>query len=64
MSKERTAYRDNLEDLLAFFDNKRLLTVTDVSTYTGRDPRWVKTRFGFTAKTGISIPTLARKLAE
>lgn len=64
MSKEITAYRDNLEDLLSFFDGKRILSVQDVCRYTGRDHRWVKSRFGITPKNGISVPTLARKLAE
>lgn len=64
MSKEIAAYRDNLEDLLSFFGGKRILSVQDVCRYTGRDHRWVKSRFQMTAKNGISVPTLARKLAE
>ena len=64
MPREQSSYRDNLEDLLAFFGGKRILSVQDVCRYTGRDHRWVKSRFQMTAKNGISVPTLARKLAE
>lgn len=64
MPREPFSYRDNLEDLLAFFGGKRILSVQDVCRYTGRDHRWVKSRFQMTAKNGISVPTLARKLAE
>lgn len=64
MSREHPAYRDNLEDLLTFFGGKRILSVQDVCRYTGRDHRWVKSRFQMTAKNGISVPTLARKLSE
>lgn len=64
MPREPSSYRDNLEDLLAFFGGKRILSVQDVCRYTGRDHRWVKSRFQMTAKNGISVPTLARKLSE
>lgn len=63
MSREREAYRDNLEDILTFTDGKRLLTITDVRRYTGlRDDRAIKKRFPF--RDGyISAPTLARCLS-
>lgn len=63
MSREREAYRDNLEDILTFTEGKRLLTITDVRRYTGlRDDRAIKKRFPF--RDGyISAPTLARCLS-
>ena len=37
MSREHPAYRDNLEDLLTFFDGKRVLSIKEVARYTGKD---------------------------
>lgn len=64
MPREPYAYRDNLEDLLSFFEGKRLLTIKDVSAYTGRDIRWCKKRFKIDPAKGISVPTFARMLCE
>ena len=64
MPREPFAYRDNLEDLLSFFGGKRILNLKEVCEYTGRDPRWVKRRFGIETGKGISVPTLARMLCE
>lgn len=63
MSRERITYRDNLEALSEYFGNRRVLTLRDVSNYTGRDPRWCKKTYGIDPKQGISVPTLARKLS-
>ena len=64
MPREPLAYRDNLEDLLQFFGGRRMLNLKDVARYTGRDHRWCKDRFGIDTKKGISVPTLARMLAD
>ena len=64
MPREPLAYRDNLEDLLQFFGGRRMLNLKDVAQYTGRDYRWCKDRFGIDSKKGISVPTLARMLAD
>lgn len=65
MAREHPAYRDNYEDLLQFFDGKRLLTQTDVIRYTGKDRRWVVAHIGLKGGGNtISVPTLARKLCE
>lgn len=66
MAREPIAYRDNLEDLLHFFPDRRILFVQDVARYTGRDSRWCKKRYfaNLDVKKGISIPTLARMLAD
>lgn len=63
MPRERPAYRDNLEDILAFTGGKRMLTTADVRKYTGMvDIRTIKRHFpirdGF-----IAAATLARCLA-
>ena len=63
MPRERATYRDNLQDILEFFNGRRLLTVADVKTYTGlTDYRTLKKRFPFTKNT-ISAPVLARCLS-
>jgi hypothetical protein len=56
-------YDDNLRDVLAYFDGRRLLTVADVKRYTGlTDYRTIKRRFPFDGRY-ISAPTLARCLS-
>ena len=54
-------YRDNLEALLAFFGERRLVTAKDVARYTGRDKRFVAELYQIPA-TGITLPTLARRM--
>lgn len=62
MPREKEAFRDTLEDVLAFFGGKRLLRQSDVVRYTGLDPKTVKKRFSF--KDGfISAIVLARELS-
>ncbi len=63
MPRERPAYRDNLEDILAFTGGKRTLTIAEVGRYTGLvDRRTIKRHYPF--RDGlISAPTLARCLA-
>lgn len=64
MALEIPGYRENLADLLEFFNGRRILSVSDVCRYTGHDRRWVQTRLGIQPKKGVSVPTLARRLAE
>lgn len=48
MSRERSGYRENLQDILEFSGGRRLLTVADVKKYTGlADYRTIKRRFPF-----------------
>lgn len=54
-------YRDNLEALLAFFGERRLVTAKDVARYTGRDKRFVSELYQIPS-TGITLPTLARRM--
>ena len=63
MSRERNGMRENLQDILEFFSGKRLLTVSDVSRYTGVASRAsVKKMFPFN-ENYISATTLAMCLA-
>ncbi len=63
MSRESPAYRDTLEDVLAFSGGRRLLSIADVSRYTGLvDYRALHRRFRF--QDGyISAIVLARSLS-
>lgn len=61
MGREKAEYRDNLEDLLAYFAGRRLLTVSDVARYTGRSRCWVRDNL-MPGMQDISAATLARRL--
>lgn len=64
MSREKAAYRQNLEDILTFTGGRRMLSIQDVRQYTGfKDNRSVKRRFPF-VNGYISAATLASCLAE
>lgn len=64
MSREKAAYRQNLEDILTFTGGRRMLSIQDVRQYTGfKDNRSVKRRFPF-VDGYISAATLASCLAE
>lgn len=61
--REKEAFRDTLEDILSFFGGKRVLTVTDVSKYTGHSRDWCRKTYGIDAALGISAVKLARMLS-
>lgn len=61
MAREKADYRDNLEDILAFFEGRRLYNISDVARYTGRSRRWVAQNL-MPGMADISAATLARKL--
>lgn len=63
MAKEKSEYRDILEDASEYFGGKRLLSVADVAKYLKVDRRTVVERFGI-SKMGITLPALARRLSE
>lgn len=63
MSRELEAYRDNFEALKEYFGGKMLLTAKEVGEYCGIDFRTAQRRFGIT-RDGITIPTLARRMAR
>lgn len=63
MPRELEAYRDNLEELLKFFGSRRLVTAVDVAHYCGRDRRFVAELYNI-PKSGITLPTLARRMSK
>ena len=63
MAREKANYRDELEQLLNFFGDRRVLTITDVSEYTGRSRRWVKKAYNIDPTKGITVVALARELS-
>ena len=56
-------YRPILEDILAFTGGKRMMSLTEVSVYVGRESRWVKRHLDVTRE-GITVHELANKLAK
>lgn len=63
MPREREAYRDNLERILASFPGRETLTVQEVARYLRKDPRTVKRIFPFKPGLGISVATMARYMS-
>ena len=64
MPRESPAYRDTLEDILAFSGGRRMLSVGEVSKYTGLvDYRTLHRHFPFT-NGYISAILLARALCK
>ena len=60
---EHPAYRDNLEQILAFTGGRQLLNIKDIKAFTGiRDPRTVRKRYPMDASGHISAATFARQL--
>ena len=61
--REPPTYRIELEQILEFFGNKRILSVRDVVAYTGRGKDWVAAHLGVTGH-GITAAQLAMKMAN
>ena len=60
---EHPAYRDNLEQILAFTGGRQLLNIKDVKAFTGiRDSRTVRKYYPMDASGHISAATFARQL--
>lgn len=64
MGIEIDGYRDELEQILSYFGNKRVLTAADVSQYTGKSYDWCKAKFGICRNHPISATQLARALVR
>ena len=59
---EHPAYRDNLEQILAFSGGRQMLTLSDVRKFTGlKDSRTIHRHFSF-VNGYISAAALARQL--
>ena len=63
MPREHEMYRPILEDILSFTGGKRMMSMKDVCTYTGRENRWVKEHLSVTRE-GITAMELAHRLAK
>ena len=63
MPREKEAYRDNLERIIAAYPGKEMLTVTDVINFTGINRKTVKKMFPFNRYGYISAATLARSMS-
>jgi hypothetical protein len=63
--KEPEGYREQLEDVMSFFGQKRLLTVSDICRYLDRDRSYVIKRFDIkNPKDGITTVQLALRLTR
>lgn len=63
MSRENETYRLHLEDLFGFFGEKRILSVKDVATYTGKSLNWCREHL-HVDKNGITVVKLANELSK
>jgi hypothetical protein len=63
MPREKEGYRDQLEQITAYFGERRLLSIADLEKYLGRERRYVIKRLGIAnPKDGITTVELARRL--
>ena len=63
MSREREAYRDNLERLDKRFPDAEMLTIKEVAAFTGYSEPSVRKIFVFTPYRRISKADLARQMS-
>lgn len=62
---EALGYRDVLEDILAFTEGRRVMTIAEVSKYTGlKDYRTIKKRYPRFENGCIPVPVLARLMCS
>ena len=64
MPREKEGFREQLEDIAAFFGNKHVLSQADVVRYTGLYKRTVAKRYGIDPEKGITTVQLARKMVS
>lgn len=53
MPREKETFRLELEEILKFTGGRRVLTVTDVSNYTGQSRRVCRERYNVSGKEGM-----------
>lgn len=63
MAREKETYRLELEQILAYFGDKRILTLTDVATYVGKTRDWTRSHLGVTGE-GVTAVKLAYILSN
>ena len=63
IAQRENEHRLELEQINTRFGGKSLLTVTDVSRYTGRSREWVRKRYGISGKKGMTAVELAQAIS-
>lgn len=63
MARENETYRLELEQILAVFNGKRVLSVSDVASFTGRSRKWCREHLGITGD-GVTAVKLALLLSR
>ncbi len=63
MSREKEAYRDNLERIIEAFPDKEIITASELASWLGLNIRTVYKYFPIKKGVGISKATLARCLS-
>ena len=64
MARENETYRLELEQILAAFGGKRVLSVTDVAGYVGKSRDWCREHLGISGKDGVTAVKLALILSR
>lgn len=61
--REPETYRLDLEQVLSYFGDKRILTLGDVASYTGHSRKWVRDNLGITGDvTAVKLAYTMSKL--
>ena len=63
MPRENETYRLELEQILAAFGGKRVLSVTDVARYCGHSRKWCREHFGISGD-GVTAVKLALMMSR
>ena len=61
-AESEAAYRAELEQVLKFFGDKRVLNATEIMKYTGKSRDWCKKTFGIGRSKEISATQFARMM--
>jgi hypothetical protein len=64
MPRENETYRLELEQALAYFEGKRILSVSDIAEYVGHDRKWCRKHLGISGKDGVTVVKLAYLLSH
>lgn len=62
MPREPESYRPELEQILAFFPGKRVLTTKEIMEYTGRSRHWLEARKMLGEMTAVQLALALTKL--
>lgn len=55
MGREKPTFRAELEEILRYFGDKRILSVTDMVNYTGMSREWVTAHIGTQKITAVQF---------